>query len=158
MAIAGTMRNVLSVPLPTIKVLALDLLSQIDALLMIGVSANATIITRGPMIVGTVMVIVHKTRRIIEIEAVTSVLSALNATSVHARDQTHPAEVVVHLHATTGNAGHVVSLRIGPIKSSLKEITSGLPTIMSQNQTLVVHSRERMKETRMIGDRSQNAM
>jgi hypothetical protein len=59
----------LSVPLPTIKVLARDLLNQIDAILMIGVSANAMITIRGPMTVGAIMVINHKTGRIIEIEA-----------------------------------------------------------------------------------------
>jgi hypothetical protein len=79
-------------------------------------------------------------------------------TSVRARDQTHHVEVVVHLHATTGNAGHVVSLRIAPIKSSLKEITNGSPTIMSRNHTMPVHSRGRMKEIHMTDDRSQTAM
>src|SRR5947209_10308392 len=103
MAIVGIMRNVLSVPLPTIKVLARDLLNQIDAILMIGVSANAMITIRGPMTVGAIMVINHKTGRIIEIEAAASDLSedlsaglsaglsAMIATSVRARDQTHHA-------------------------------------------------------------------
>jgi len=163
MAIVGTMRNVLSIPLPTIKVLARDLLNQTDAIQMIGVPANATITTRGPMTVGAIMVIVPRTCRIIEIEAaaldLSKGLSAMTATSVRARDRTHHVEVVVHMHATTGNVGHVVSPRIAPIKSSsLKEITSGSPTIMGQKHMMPVHSRERMKETHMTADQSQNSM
>jgi len=162
MAIAGTMRNALSVPLPTIKVLARNLLNQTDAIPMIGVSANTMITIRGPMTVGAIMVIVHKICRIIEIEAAaldpSAGLSAMTDTSVRARDRTHHVEVAVHLHETTGNAGHAVSLRIAPIKSSLKEITNGSPTIMSQNHTMSVHSRGRMKEIHMTDDRSQTAM
>jgi hypothetical protein len=164
MAIVGIMRSVLSVPLPTIKVLARDLLNQIDAILTmtIGVSANATITIRGPTTVRAIMVIVHKTYRIIEIEAVAldpnAGLNATTATSVRARDQTHHAEVVVHLHATTGNAGHVASPRTVPIKSSLKEITNGSTTMMNQDDTIPDHSPGRMKETHTTNDQNQNAM
>jgi hypothetical protein len=165
MAIVGIMRNDLSVPLPTIKALARDLLNQIDATRMIGVSANATITIRGPMTVGAITVIVHKRYRIIEIEDATldlsaglSATTATIATTVSARDRTHHVEVVVHMHATTGNAGHVVSPRIAPIKSSLKETTNGSPIIMSQGHTMPVHSRGRTKETRMTANRSHNAM
>jgi hypothetical protein len=160
MAIVGIMRNVLSVPLPTTRVLALDLLKQIDTIAMIGGLANAMITTRGPMTVEAVIVAVHKIYRIIEIEAATSGLSAMTVTIVHARDQTHPVEVV-HSRTTTGKVAHAIFHKIGPtspIKSSLKAITNGSPAITSRDHTIPIHSTGCMKETPMNGNQSHNAM